>query len=1455
MMRKYLKRFFIGLTSIFLLICLITGALLIFIQTSSGQKLIVSKLNDILHWDDGQVVLEGLSGRVPFNMTLDRVDIKDEQGDWLVVEDVELNWSFARLLSREFHIFNVGADRVIFNRLPEYEGSEVDPEDREPLQIKWQWPLPPLTVEKIFLNDVYISEAVMEHELHFDALGSLYADRKGFSVANLKVNRLDEPSSLIDLNAELRRDPYNLDIDLTAFDPGILPALVGLENWPENTSLSIQGAGVLNAWTCRVEIDGQDMFHAGLDLWIEERDFYVLHGDGEIYVNPALIPEEGMGFTEDPFSVLFSAGINDYDALIFDNFNIQSSTLELNAAGSFKPDDLSVEAAADLMVFDINPLLKGSGLTIDKPVELHAVLSGPVSKIRVDADLLVHEFAGHGTMFSQAVLDGVFNLNPEQGVMAGAEGGIILSGLALDDYAQMPEMVNVDFDLHYSDADTVVIRYLNINADNFSSSARGSFNADKLDFKAEARMDIKKVQNFIPGMGDEPFFETDLGLDLDASGNIEKGIYQAKLSFLFSDFTSTDSALNTLTGNQPTLDIETIFDQDMKLEIRQATVRGAEFNADLSGMADFEYQNIDLAAKIAVPSLHNLGKALNLNLGGEFLSDISVQGTLDLPEIELLATVNHLVYEDLEPMDVQALIVADIVDTEPHGWIDIAISQHEKTLGVYSGYFFEGQKASLRNLTADGPGFSLSGYAEYDMASGLADGDVAVSLFSLEELGAFFNTAIQGNVQSRIQLIPANDNQNVHFYLSGEEIRFAEFSLDTVTTSGTIEDIFSALTVESELDLQGFTSPQASLDSLALNLSGHLEQVSFAADASGYAAHPFDVQLEGQYSSPGQSMHNLELSKLDGRFAHEPLLLESPLKLSFADDNITLEPTQLRFGSGVADLDLEFRPQGINSNISLKGLQLSELPLDAVHFMLGEINLDLQLTGPPESPVASLELLLSNLAPAAANMEVPFTLTMTSNIRMQEGDLDMQARLMDEDKEMLAVHVDIPMHLSLEPFALDMPDPLPLNGSVDSKLDLVKLALIFLPPDQTLSGFLLSDLKIAGSVTEPDIKGHLRLEDSFFEHLDAGLLLADITLDAFLDGTSLQIESLTATDGISGKIMGSGSLDFHPSGEMPWSFSVDMQDFRLLNQRLAVVNIDDGDLALTGGKSQADVSGKIVFDGIEINLPGPSPPGVVDLHVVTEINHPQAREETITTRPGAEFPVTLDIALEFPSRVFVRGRGLDSEWGGGLTITGKAEAPEIRGELQVQRGRLLLLDRRFDLERDSIIHLDGSYPPDPGVDIEAYLRQRDKMIHVHVYGPALDPEIVFSSDPPMPEDEILAWILFGRDLSTLTPFQAVALADSARTLAMGSSGPGVMDQVRSFIGVDDIDVTRDEEGHTQFGMGKYVHERVYVEVKKGTSPGGDEVAVQIELSPRFSLESNVDSDSEGGVMLFWKYDY
>jgi translocation and assembly module TamB len=189
------------------------------------------------------------------------------------------------------------------------------------------------------------------------------------------------------------------------------------------------------------------------------------------------------------------------------------------------------------------------------------------------------------------------------------------------------------------------------------------------------------------------------------------------------------------------------------------------------------------------------------------------------------------------------------------------------------------------------------------------------------------------------------------------------------------------------------------------------------------------------------------------------------------------------------------------------------------------------------------------------------------------------------------------------------------------------------------------------------------------------------------------------------------------------------------------------------------------------------------------------------------------------------------------------------------RGRFDFLGKRFDIQRGTIA-FNGAYPPSPIADIVTEARATDITAQLQLSGSIKNPKLTLTSDPPLPSDEILSRVLFGRTLTTITPFQALTLADAARTLA-GGGGPGVMEKTRKILGVDQLELKTDgkEADQATVGAGKYLSDKVYLEVEQGMDPQSSKAKVQVEVTPNITVESEAGANSEGGMGVRWKWDY
>lgn len=140
-----------------------------------------------------------------------------------------------------------------------------------------------------------------------------------------------------------------------------------------------------------------------------------------------------------------------------------------------------------------------------------------------------------------------------------------------------------------------------------------------------------------------------------------------------------------------------------------------------------------------------------------------------------------------------------------------------------------------------------------------------------------------------------------------------------------------------------------------------------------------------------------------------------------------------------------------------------------------------------------------------------------------------------------------------------------------------------------------------------------------------------------------------------------------------------------------------------------------------------------------------------------------------------------------------------------------------------------------------------------ITGEAEKPSIKLASEPMMPEDEILSQLLFNKNISEISGFEALQLASAVRTLTTG--GSGFMDKGRGSLGVDTLDVNGDENTGGSVKMGKHISEDVYVEVETGLTSGDSQVKVEMDITDNISVESRVDQKSNTGFGLNWKFDY
>lgn len=307
----------------------------------------------------------------------------------------------------------------------------------------------------------------------------------------------------------------------------------------------------------------------------------------------------------------------------------------------------------------------------------------------------------------------------------------------------------------------------------------------------------------------------------------------------------------------------------------------------------------------------------------------------------------------------------------------------------------------------------------------------------------------------------------------------------------------------------------------------------------------------------------------------------------------------------------------------------------------------------------------------------------------------------------------------------------------------------------------------------------------------------------------------------------------------------------------------NGDLTLQGPlASTARLAGAIRLGDVEVRVPSTTGGVAGSSFALTHINEPAASRQT-RARAGllgpdeaggrggggrANYP--LDVLIQAPQRIFIRGRGLDAELGGELRLGGTLQNIVPLGRFDLVRGRLDILGQRIALSEASIV-LQGNL--NPVIRVVAETQRDDVTIQFLITGPVSEPEVTISSSPELPEDEVLAMLLFGRDITEISAFQALRIAAAVNTL-VGSSGTGIVDKLRMSFGVDDLDVDTAADGTTELRVGKYLTENIYTDVTVGAD-GGSSINLNLQVTPNITARGSAGSDGNTGLGIFFERDY
>lgn len=1202
----------------------------------------------------------------------------------------------------------------------------------------------------------------------------------------------DEFSVLVE--AEPDGNIFDLDVNWTAPAGGFLATMVGAQ---QDMSVRIEGDGTWTNWQGNLlAVQGGD------DLL----DFDIYNEAGQYRLVGQAFPGdyvEGLSAQALGEAVAFTASGTLVDSTLEGNFALRAQALDLDGAGAI---DLAGNALHNLQLEAelLDPTLFGEGVVLDN-AKLATRLDGPFRDLEAPVNLTIGRLAMGDTVITEIAQNGTISFDGERWLVPlDATIGRIVSGVEMVD----PRLVNgrVTGNLVYAGnrltSDDLAINFTGLDArlglrgnfDDGSFRVTGPVNANNLVFDGIGRVDAGARIDFAIG-GSSPWT-----LTADLQGRVDN----------VSNATITNVAGDNIR-----------FRGQLSLgETRPISFTDMRLNASKLELV--------LDGRIVGDQTVLTGNGSHVEYG-DFTFDATLDG--DGPRAELVLA-NPLPAAGLQDVRVAIAPSDDGFSIETDG---------QSLLGPFDG---------LIDLAIAENGDIGIGVRRLDIAEMRISGDLA-----LVEGGVAGNLDLsRGGVDGDIVLAVRGGGQGFDIDLKARNARFGGATPLTlaradIDVSGVIGG--DATTVEGTMTAQGLSYGTLFLGRLAANAQLRDGTGTFNAALAGRRGSRFELRLNGQATPQRIAV------AAQGEYAGRDITMPRRAVLLKTDDGgWELQRSQLGYGDGFAVASGRFGGQ----QAAQGRLSLSAMPLSIIDALSGDLGLGGTVSGVVEFagnesglPTGEARLMVNDLTRSGLLLTSRPT-DIAAVISLSPSLLQLRAVLEDEggsNGRLEGRIANLPQQgdLTARLYAGDLFAQLRYDGPAASLWRLAALDLL------DISGKLQLAANVRGSLGNPQVRGSMQGDDLHVQSSLTGSDISGVRARGTFDGSRLQLTSFAGTAPNGGQVSGSGFIDLAgmTSERGP------QIDLRLAARNARILQLPGmgatitGPLRIVSNGVGGTIAGRLDIRSAEWRLA--SADEVVDLPdiAITEVNLPA----DVAPPARASRPWRYLIDASAARGIEVDGMGLDSEWSGDIRLRGTTADPRIGGEVRVvpRQGFYSFAGVRFELTRGRI-DFDEDAPPDPRLDLLAEADVNDVAVDVTVTGTASQPDIAFSSVPGLPEEELLARILFGGSITDLSATDALQLGAALASLR-GGGGMDPINKLRSAIGLDRLRILPADpalDRGTSVALGKNISRRLYAEIiTDGQSYNATEL--EFRITSWISLLGSLSTVGRGGVAAEYSRDY
>lgn len=431
----------------------------------------------------------------------------------------------------------------------------------------------------------------------------------------------------------------------------------------------------------------------------------------------------------------------------------------------------------------------------------------------------------------------------------------------------------------------------------------------------------------------------------------------------------------------------------------------------------------------------------------------------------------------------------------------------------------------------------------------------------------------------------------------------------------------------------------------------------------------------------------------------------------------------------------------------------------------------------------------------------------------------------------------------------------PLSGDqqLDARLKLDRFMLGFLKPllmdYHSFDGQIDADLSVTGPVMHPAVNGLLKVSNVKASGRTVPLDVDKADITATFSGYQAKLSGEVVTP--DGKLNITGDGNWQDLADWRGQLGVNGRELEVTVPPLLAVKVSP-DLMIKATPRQAEITGSVAipWGRITVDQLPESAVSVSDDEILLN-----ADLQPVDTEQPIPFNLKTNVLVRIGNDVKLSAFGLKAGLVGDLNVRQDEKGPLVYGEINLRNGTYRSFAQELVIRKGQILF---NGPADqPYLSIEAIRDpdniENDVIAGLRVTGPADEPRVDIFSDPAMPQQNALSYILRGRDLDSESGDSNDAMATTLLTMGLAQSGQ-LVGNVGEAFGVQDLALDTAGSGDdTQVTISGYIAPGLQVKYGVGIFNSIPEFTVRYRLMKDLYVE--VVSGLDSAADLLYQFEF